>query len=194
MPLYHGQTCSYFIEGIGTGLVKIGRTTSLASRFHSLQYGSPTPLRLLGATHIPEARLHKRFASVRQHGEWFTFTDEIRNFIQANCSIPDWFYSPRIVPDTGLPRLNSDQHRWLSAILDLAKRGRISELTDYHLIMRRVSYGYSLPETAREFVPSWNRISQHLIHLGYQVERRYARSGLPAAFRVYRERAAITAA
>ncbi len=64
----------YLIKCATTGLVKVGLTTSIRQRLMTLQIGSPTPLALVAT--IPgsagaEAKLHKRYARARDHGEWF---------------------------------------------------------------------------------------------------------------------------
>ena len=74
----------YFVQG--DTHVKIGRTTNLTVRLTALQAASPVPLRLLatlteGAT--DEATLHRRFAHLRVHGEWFQQTAELQAFVDA---------------------------------------------------------------------------------------------------------------
>jgi hypothetical protein len=67
----------YFIEALGTGLVKIGFTRSLSSRLNSLRTSCPVPIRLLWSVPgdvIDEKRFHERFASLRKRGEWFELT------------------------------------------------------------------------------------------------------------------------
>jgi hypothetical protein len=67
----------YFAEAIGVGNIKIGHTDKddALERLAELQTGSPVPLRLLGTMPgdmLVEKDLHRRFASSRVHGEWFT--------------------------------------------------------------------------------------------------------------------------
>ena len=65
--------------------VKIGRAANPKARLKSLQTGSSSPLELIKV--IPnhsghlETELHKKFASLRQRGEWFRYTRAIRNYL-----------------------------------------------------------------------------------------------------------------
>lgn len=69
-------------------LVKIGFTGQLRNRLVSIKSKiGGRKLELLGT--LPggrelERQLHTRFAHLRQHGEWFTLTDEIREFIASD--------------------------------------------------------------------------------------------------------------
>jgi hypothetical protein len=59
--------------------VKIGRTTSLASRLRALATASAFPLELLSAMPCGaalEARLHRRWRHLRLRGEWFRADEE----------------------------------------------------------------------------------------------------------------------
>lgn len=74
----------YFLSD--SSMVKIGHTANLDARVKSIQNMSPVPLSLLGT--IPgsvqdEQKLHGRFAHLRQHGEWFSMTDELSAFIRG---------------------------------------------------------------------------------------------------------------
>lgn len=75
----------YFIGAPSLGLVKIGYSEDLASRFTDLSVGSPVELRLLHV--IPgdvddERALHKRFALYRVRGEWFRITGTLAAFLE----------------------------------------------------------------------------------------------------------------
>lgn len=66
----------YFIEGIESGLIKIGITYSPLRRLQQLQTGATEPLRLLGVVRYDppeelERDLHDRFDYLRVMGEWF---------------------------------------------------------------------------------------------------------------------------
>jgi len=65
----------YFVQASSDGLIKIGHSTSVASRLAVLQASSPVKLRLLldvpGGAPL-EMFLHEAFAVWRQHGEWFS--------------------------------------------------------------------------------------------------------------------------
>lgn len=74
----------YFIEGMGTNLIKIGTSENPERRLKELQYSSPSKLRLItkirGDT-SKEAELHCKFAKYRKHGEWFEKNVELLDFI-----------------------------------------------------------------------------------------------------------------
>ncbi len=74
----------YFIAG--AGLIKIGISTNIKSRFRAIRNSSPVPLELLGVTPggtFKEGRAHQRFLQLRRHGEWFEDCPELREFIAA---------------------------------------------------------------------------------------------------------------
>lgn len=68
----------YVIGTPGSSVVKIGVTNSLERRIRQIQTMSPVPLQLLwscvGSIAL-EAALHREFADLRTHGEWFDFGD-----------------------------------------------------------------------------------------------------------------------
>jgi hypothetical protein len=70
-PSAHGV---YFVEAVGTGFVKIGRSKDIRTRIAQLRSTNGAILRLLrwengGARE--EKALHERWAGLRSHGEWF---------------------------------------------------------------------------------------------------------------------------
>jgi len=74
----------YFIQAQHSGLIKIGSAASPRQRLQTLQTGSPEPLVLLGD--VPgggrrERELHRKFADDRSHGEWFTPSSALTDFI-----------------------------------------------------------------------------------------------------------------
>ena len=78
----------YFIQGLQTGLIKIGKTQdfNVDKRLSSLQTGSPDKLILLKAVQYPakyncEKAVHRHFSEFRVHGEWFTPEPELMDFI-----------------------------------------------------------------------------------------------------------------
>lgn len=76
----------YFIIGIGTDLVKIGRTTNISGRLGTLQTGSPVKLLLVTTIYGNEAEetaIHKLLSKYREHGEWFRMTDEVIEVIET---------------------------------------------------------------------------------------------------------------
>ncbi len=79
----------YFLRG--GGLIKIGVSKDVVGRLHVLQSMSPVPIELIGTmagNKALERLLHKRFATSREHGEWFLPTGNIMIYIEDNCN--DW--------------------------------------------------------------------------------------------------------
>lgn len=68
----------YAIGRQGEPLVKIGYTDNLHARLHTLRMANPGHLDVLGCwpggTDL-ERRVHRAFAELRHHGEWFDFED-----------------------------------------------------------------------------------------------------------------------
>lgn len=78
------ETCVYFIRS--GGLIKIGITSNLDARLSCLRGSSAQRVELLKS--IPgniqtEKSIHMRFDNLRTHGEWFTETPELIDFIEA---------------------------------------------------------------------------------------------------------------
>jgi hypothetical protein len=82
----------YFIEAIGLGKIKIGRTKGdVMERLRALSTGSPCKLRLLGhidGDHSTELTLHQQFSHIRMDREWFHGTQELLDFIARNALPP----------------------------------------------------------------------------------------------------------
>ena len=79
-----GPWLVYFIKGEKTNLIKIGETlrNCPCRRFKEIQTHSPDKLEIIGtARGYRDRQLHKLFSKYRKHGEWFDFSEEIRNFI-----------------------------------------------------------------------------------------------------------------
>jgi len=83
----------YFIGG-ETGPIKIGESSNVRNRFSDLQASSPVVLSVLATCpggSKAEREYHRRFASARLHGEWFSRTPEIEaeiSKIRAEHGIP----------------------------------------------------------------------------------------------------------
>jgi len=75
----------YFIEAPKQNLVKVGRTNNIDQRFATLESMSPVPLRLRGTIDNVDAslenRLHKIFADLRRHGEWFEINEDLKKLM-----------------------------------------------------------------------------------------------------------------
>jgi len=82
----------YFIEAIGLGKIKIGRTKGdPLERLRAFSTGNPCELRLLGridGDKDTEKELHKRFSHIRMSREWFHGTQELRDFIEKEAIPP----------------------------------------------------------------------------------------------------------
>lgn len=71
----------YFVEAVGLERVKIGLTRNIRNRLLHLQLACPVRLRVVGiipGTRKLERSLHRRFAAVRIHSEWFQLTVALR--------------------------------------------------------------------------------------------------------------------
>jgi hypothetical protein len=79
----------YFLQAECNGLIKIGYTLNgPMKRFKSIAYMSPVPLKLLGVIRglrSVEADLHRDFAHLRDHGEWFQPGPELLNLIETKA-------------------------------------------------------------------------------------------------------------
>jgi hypothetical protein len=83
-PKKEERVHTYFILCEGTNFIKIGKTKDIKKRIEMLQTGLPQKLRLVASVREDiENKLHKRFAHLRHNGEWFQFTQEIKNFIKT---------------------------------------------------------------------------------------------------------------
>ncbi len=74
----------YFIKS--KNLVKIGFSQDLKNRCATLKTMSPISPQLiytLKGSVDKEKEIHRRFNHLRHHGEWFRYTDEIRNYIDS---------------------------------------------------------------------------------------------------------------
>lgn len=70
----------YLIQSIDGGPVKIGSAFSAAARMGEIQRMSPVPLRVVATIpggYATETALHRRFATDRLHGEWFTPSESL---------------------------------------------------------------------------------------------------------------------
>lgn len=74
----------YYILDITNNILKIGITGDVGSRLTVIQSTYPFPL-LLVAVHWgdfeSEQAVHEQFKHLRLRGEWFTFTDELRDYV-----------------------------------------------------------------------------------------------------------------
>jgi T5orf172 domain len=89
----------YFIQAKRCKLIKIGASENPKVRLRSLQNSGPDELTLLaimpGGIEM-EQKLHRLFASARQHGEWFKPTKRLRTFIAKALAEHDQTVTPYI--------------------------------------------------------------------------------------------------
>lgn len=83
----------YFVAAESVALIKIGRTGDVRRRMNALRVASPVHLQLLATIEDPagtlERELHRRFADLRAHGEWFRADAAIHEFLAARSpSVP----------------------------------------------------------------------------------------------------------
>jgi hypothetical protein len=82
----YADSAVYFISD-GAGHIKIGVTGNIQERLAAMQLANATELRIEAV--IPgggaelESELHDLFGLARARGEWFHFTSDIRNYIDA---------------------------------------------------------------------------------------------------------------
>lgn len=84
----------YFVQAARLRLVKIGLALNPVERVCELQVGSPDLLNLLGSIRCEDQRaaaayereLHRRFAEDRLHGEWFSPSEAIMEFIATEVA------------------------------------------------------------------------------------------------------------
>lgn len=76
----------YFVHSPESARIKIGYTTNPDKRICVLQTASPSALETLAiipGTVADECELHRRFAHLRVHREWFRDCDELREYIAS---------------------------------------------------------------------------------------------------------------
>lgn len=77
----------YFLLAEGTDAVKIGYTHDFEMKSRMQQYHCHSPynfdlLKILPGTMIEERNIHKRFVKLKIRGEWFKYTEELKEFIE----------------------------------------------------------------------------------------------------------------
>ena len=81
----------YFITNKKETVVKIGFSANPKQRLRSLQHSNYDPLKiykLFNGDFVHEKFLHDTFSKYKIRGEFFTFSDEIKNFLNTNDTIP----------------------------------------------------------------------------------------------------------
>lgn len=86
----HGPNAgTYFFRGVDGGNIKIGWSESIGHRLKAIQRMSPVTLECVGyfpANRAMESDLHYRFRDSRSHGEWFSPTPELLDFISQEAT------------------------------------------------------------------------------------------------------------
>ena len=83
-PSKRPEQLVYFIEGANK--IKIGIAEDPETRLETLQASSPVQLRILATCNggiKREKELHKQFAHLRLHGEWFEGAAELTSYIKG---------------------------------------------------------------------------------------------------------------
>lgn len=95
------KPCVYFVEG--AGLVKIGMSATVSSRFADLRRTIPCPIRMVcivqvhnrSYARVMEKRFHSYYRHYRRHGEWFDlpedWLDHIRDTVGGKLKLPSPF-------------------------------------------------------------------------------------------------------
>jgi hypothetical protein len=74
----------YFVQLGNSGDIKIGFSTNIKKRMHTLQTSTPENIQLLGfiAGELPtEKMIHEKFRMLRKKGEWFQCHSSIIEFL-----------------------------------------------------------------------------------------------------------------
>jgi len=81
----------YFLVADELNLVKIGRTNDVKKRVDFINTSSPVELELVsvlrGVDPVQEQLIHEKFKAMRQRGEWFHLSDELRAFVANPTTI-----------------------------------------------------------------------------------------------------------
>jgi hypothetical protein len=134
-------------------LVKIGFTAGdVAKRVSRIQAAQPlTILRVLDADRDVEKALHKQFASLRHHGEWFSFSKDMLGDLGA----PDFVAAPQPAEPTLPMEPTRQKIAWTDEARAMASEKRRAALADPvkgPLIRAAISAGVSR-SAARRRVP-----------------------------------------
>lgn len=92
--------------------VKIGFSQCPYRRYFEIQAHNPTHLSLIGIMEgsiADERRLHKLFAKQRVRNEWFAYSQQISDFVDQNCDMPDfWEMDETHWPSLSVPQLRKN--------------------------------------------------------------------------------------
>lgn len=104
-----GKPFVYFVRATPVDLIKIGFTTSIRSRLSNLTTDNACSIALVGLMPVKskasEALLHKQFAALRDHGEWFRPDAKLLKVIEKKAPLPEAIVQElQGLPDHGLER------------------------------------------------------------------------------------------
>ena len=131
------QMFVYFIQGKITRFVKIGWTVNPDQRLAGMQANSPDKLTLLKVIKgdIPyEKHLHKQFASIRNHGEWFYPSRGLMAFIQSlkGLKTNEILESIAILPKRSLSKEDTLRNQILQSLTQPLKTSEILNAVSGH--------------------------------------------------------------
>lgn len=114
-----GTKCTYAIEALGTNRIKIGRSTSLRQRMSILQCACPVNMHVLMVVFGVEAEvdLHRRFAHLRIHGEWFEGDSTLRGCLSRYADRNYQFDTVSSFNSHGPTKLTPTVLEWLDNLL-----------------------------------------------------------------------------
>lgn len=78
----------YFIFFEELRVVKIGYTNNIQNRFKNLRVAIPGNLEILGVISgdtVLEKKLHRAFRKYKMRGEWFFYSQELKNYIEEHA-------------------------------------------------------------------------------------------------------------
>jgi hypothetical protein len=151
----------YFVRQNGSMRVKIGTAhyARVNARLAELQRMNPEPLELLGACmggQPLEADLHRRFAHLRAHGEWFEAAPELMLLIAALTLRPSGdsreereaaiFAKHGVLNDTTI----GDLMQWIQA-----EEARIQQEQENLLQMQLLSFKLAEDPDLRQAITDW---------------------------------------
>jgi hypothetical protein len=110
----------YFVQDGPDGPIKIGTTAGDPSvRVAALQTGNPRQLTLLACIPggpVEEVAMHRRFADLKLHGEWFAAKDRLLGFVEALRYA--WPVHDTLAKHTELIGFTADQIAFIRGLFD----------------------------------------------------------------------------
>ena len=108
----------YLIKCDTTNSCKIGYSDNPLKRLGTLQTGNPYPLELISTIEgdlLKEKELHQRFSHLKLQGEWFDYSDEVKEFFEIN--------------ENGFITFNQPVMKFLKEVLPAQEIGRIYNMS-----------------------------------------------------------------